>query len=88
MKLLISAALMSSLGSPAILAGSSVFADPISSPATETGRSTAPLRQNNITSTGATVPNPGASQGAGPTPLDRDIERMNDRIENNICKGC
>ncbi len=79
--------LMSALVSSAILAGSAL-ADPALSPPAETGRSAALLRQNNITSTGATVPNPGASQGAGATPLDRDIERMNDRIENSICKGC
>jgi hypothetical protein len=46
------------------------------------------LRQNNITATGATVPRPGVSQGPGPTPLDHDIERLNDRIQNSICKGC
>jgi hypothetical protein len=82
MKLFISALLSS-----ALLAGGAL-AEPVSSPPAETGRSAAPLRQNNITSTGATVPHPGASQGAGPTPLDRDIEHMNDRIENSICKGC
>jgi hypothetical protein len=82
MKLLISA-----LAFSAILANA-VLAEPISSPPQETGRSTALLRQNNITSTGATVPHPGASQGAGETPLDHDIERMNRHIENSICKGC
>ncbi len=46
------------------------------------------LRENNITSTGATVPHPGVSQGAGPTPLDHAIERQNDKIDNSICKGC
>jgi len=86
MKLLMSAFVMSVLVSSAILAGSAL-AEPLSSPPSETGRSSALLRQNNITSTGATVPHPGASQGSGPTPLDRDLERMNDRIQN-ICKGC
>jgi hypothetical protein len=46
------------------------------------------LRENNITGTGATVPHPGVSQGAGPTPLDHAIERQNDKIDNSICKGC
>jgi hypothetical protein len=45
------------------------------------------IRQRNITATGATVPHPGASQGAGTTPMDIGIERENDRIES-ICKGC
>lgn len=46
------------------------------------------LRENNITATGATVPHPGVSQSAGPTPLDHAIERQNDKIDNSICKGC
>ncbi len=46
------------------------------------------LRQNNITSTGATVPQPGVPQGDGPTPLDNGMDRENKRIENSICKGC
>jgi hypothetical protein len=80
----------------AVFAGQSVFAGPQSLPQQDGGSTaTAPhsdsaglLRQNNITSTGATVPRPGISQGAGPTPLDHDIERMNDKIQNSICKGC
>jgi hypothetical protein len=79
--------LISLFASSAILAGSGAFADPVAPPS-ETGRSSTLLRQNNITSTGATVPHPGASQGPGSTPLDRDIDRMNDHIENSICKGC
>jgi hypothetical protein len=46
------------------------------------------LRENSITSTGATVPHPGVSQSNGPTPLDRSIERQNDKIQSSICKGC
>jgi hypothetical protein len=80
----------------AIFAGQSVFAGPQSLPSQDGGSTaTAPhsdsaglLRQNNITSTGATVPHPGVSQGAGPTPLDRGIERLNDKIDSSICKGC
>jgi hypothetical protein len=57
------------------------------------GSATAPasgglLRQNNITSTGATVPHPGVSQSNGPTHLDTSIDRQNEKIEKSICKGC
>jgi hypothetical protein len=51
-------------------------------------RSSAGIRGGNITSTGETVPNPGASQGAGVTPLDRGIQREDNRITGSICKGC
>ena len=46
------------------------------------------LNEHHITGTGATVPNPGASQGAGTTPLDRGVERRDDQIGGSICKGC
>ena len=46
------------------------------------------LRAGHITSIGETMPHPGASQGAGTTPLDRGIEREDDRIQSGICKGC
>ena len=46
------------------------------------------VRSGNITSTGATVPNPGVSQGAGTTPMDRGIQREDNKIESGICKGC
>ncbi len=86
--------LVTGLVSSLILA-SGAFAGPLSQPPRDNGSemttpaadNTALLRQNNITSTGATVPHPGASQGAGPTSLDIGIERENDRIES-ICKGC
>ncbi|MDR3462081.1 MAG: hypothetical protein P4L76_07190, partial [Beijerinckiaceae bacterium] len=39
------------------------------------------IRGGHITSTGQTVPNPGVSQGDGTTPLDRGIEREDDRIQ-------
>lgn len=45
-------------------------------------------RQDNITSTGATVPLPGTSKSAGQTSLDREIERHNDRIDKSICSNC
>jgi hypothetical protein len=46
------------------------------------------LNQDYLTSTGETVPRPGVSQGAGPTPLDRAIQQENNRIDNSICSGC
>ena len=45
-------------------------------------------RSGNITSTGETVPNPGASQSAGVTPLDQGIKKDDTRIQGSICKGC
>ncbi|HEX9168892.1 MAG TPA: hypothetical protein VF886_08195 [Roseiarcus sp.] len=46
------------------------------------------LDQNYLTQTGETVPRPGASQSAGPTPLDRAIQQQDNKIDNSICKGC
>ena len=46
------------------------------------------VRSGNITSTGATVPNPGASQSAGTTSLDRGIQDRDNKIDSSICKGC
>ena len=52
------------------------------------GRGGAGVRSGNITSTGETVPNPGASQSAGTTPLDRGIQSEDNKIQSSICKGC
>jgi len=79
-----------------IVTGQTISADPRSQPvqydepATSRQRdeSAGLLREKNITSTGATVPHPGVSQSNGPTPLDRGIERENDKIQSSICKGC
>jgi hypothetical protein len=46
------------------------------------------LDQDYLTSTGETVPRPGASQSAGPTPLDRAIQQQDNKIDNSICNGC
>jgi hypothetical protein len=46
------------------------------------------LDQDYLTSTGATVPRPGASQSAGPTPLDRAVQQQDNKIDNSICNGC
>jgi len=58
------------------------------------GRSTADqrpaglLNENYLTSTGQTVPRPGVSQGAPPSPLDRRIEERDNRIDQSICSNC
>jgi hypothetical protein len=46
------------------------------------------LDQDYLTSTGETVPRPGASQSAGPTPLDRAIQQQDNKIDNSICSAC
>jgi hypothetical protein len=46
------------------------------------------LDQIYLTSTGETVPRPGASQSAGPTPLDRAIRQQDNKIDNSICSDC
>ena len=46
------------------------------------------LNERNITGTGATVPNPGASQGGGTTSLDLGTQRRDTEIQNSICRGC
>ncbi len=46
------------------------------------------LNENNLTSTGETVPHPGASQGAATTDLDRQIGRENDRLDQSIGRNC
>jgi hypothetical protein len=44
------------------------------------------LRQGSLTSTGQTVPHPGASHGADVTPLDRGIRQR--LLEKGICGNC
>ena len=46
------------------------------------------VRTGNITSTGATVPNPGVSQSGGTTSMDRGIQEEDNKIQGSICKGC
>jgi hypothetical protein len=46
------------------------------------------LHENYLTSTGETVPHPGASQGAATTDLDRLIEQKNNRLDQSICSNC
>jgi hypothetical protein len=71
----------------AAAAGGSAFAqDPPSSDSTRDGGPG--VRAGHITSTGETVPNPGASQGAGTTPMDRGIQERDNKIDSSICKGC
>jgi len=52
------------------------------------GKSTRLLNKNYLTSTGETVPHPGASQGAATTDLDRLIEQKNNRLDQSICSNC
>jgi hypothetical protein len=46
------------------------------------------LNENNLTSTGQTVPRPGVSQGAAPSRLDRRIEERDNHIDLRICSNC
>jgi hypothetical protein len=46
------------------------------------------VRTGNITSTGATVPNPGQSQSGGTSQLDVGVQRQDNKIDSSICKGC
>lgn len=46
------------------------------------------IRTGHITATGRTVPNPGASESAGTTPMDKGIEQEDTKIQSSICKGC
>ena len=45
-------------------------------------------RTGHVTSSGETVPHPGASQSAGTTSIDRGVMKNDDAIQNGICKGC
>jgi hypothetical protein len=69
---------------------SSAFAQPVNAPppTTQEQHDSGLIRGGHITSTGETVPHPGASQGAGTTSLDRGIEQEDNRIQGGICKGC
>jgi hypothetical protein len=64
------------------------FAQTVTAPAPAAKPHRGLLRAGHITSIGETVPHPGVPQGAGTTPLDRGIEREDDRIQSGICKGC
>jgi hypothetical protein len=44
--------------------------------------------RGNITSTGQTVPIPGASKSQGTTSLDLGIQRKDNEIPSSVCKGC
>ena len=46
------------------------------------------IRTGHIAATGRTMPNPGASQSIGATPMDRGIQDEDKKIESSICKGC
>ena len=68
---------------------SSAWAQDASPPARDNaGDGGAGVRSGHITATGATVPNPGASQGAGTTSMDKGIQQQDNKIDSSICKGC
>lgn len=47
------------------------------------------LRQNNIAPTGQTVPRPSTLPEAGSRPFEQTpIERLDNKIDSSICKGC
>jgi hypothetical protein len=56
--------------------------------ATSRQRGSRLLNQDNLTSTGETVPRPGTSQGAPTSTLDRRIEQENNRVDQSICSNC
>ncbi len=73
----------------AVVGASSALAQDASPPARDsTADGGAGVRSGHITSTGATVPNPGASQGAGTTSMDKGIQQRDNKIDSSICKGC
>ncbi len=72
-----------------LLSGAATLAAAQDLPARDTStHGGAGARTGNITSTGATVPNPGEPQASGTTPLDRGIEQQDNKITGSICKGC
>ena len=71
------------------MVGAAVAQGAGSSTAPESAANAGPgIRGGHITSTGETVPNPGASQGAGTTPLDLGVQSRDNKIDSSICKGC
>jgi hypothetical protein len=56
---------------------------------TVTPKASGPVRQDYVTSTGATVPQPDRlPKSYDETPLDRKIRERSHRIVNSICSGC
>jgi len=54
-----------------------------------TPKASAPARQDYVTSSGATVPQPDTlPKSYDETPLDRKIRERSRRIVNSICSGC
>lgn len=66
-----------------------------SSPAPMSGPSTAApqggsaaIGQREVTSTGATVPNPGTDKAGPETTRERKAQERSDRVTRSICTGC
>ena len=64
-------------------------------PATGGGRSlaapespNAAVGQREVTSTGATVPNPGTDKAGPETDRERKAQERSDRVTRSICNGC
>jgi hypothetical protein len=49
---------------------------------------TAAIGQREVTSTGATVPNPGTDKAGPETPRERNAQERSDRVTRSICNGC
>ena len=80
--LVLSAAL---LAAPA-LAQSPGAGSPASGAAPQGGTAAAGQRQ--ISSTGATVPNPGSNKTGPETDRERSAQERSDRVTRSICNGC
>ena len=81
------AAMMFIAESLCAVSGAALAQTPTTAPTREPGP-TSLLRQNYLTSTGETVPRPGASQGAGVTPLDRGVQQRDNQVTKSICRNC
>ena len=46
------------------------------------------LNRDYLTSTGETVPKPGEPQSSGVTPLEKSIQKQDNKIERSICSNC
>jgi hypothetical protein len=67
----------------------SIAADAENKGDTVTPKASGPARQDYLTRTRTTVPQPDRlPQSYGETPLDRKIRERSHRIVNSICSGC
>ena len=71
-----------------VATGSASYSQESRAPSDSTQGGGPGVRAGHITGTGETVPNPGASQGAGTTSMDKGIQDRDNKIDSSICKGC